>query len=96
MPITQARMLSVLDESDKLARWASELRSDILRALGSPTTDGQAKLDVIRLIVMQENAPACIQCAIERDHFRRAARRNESSARRMRAQREKENEHELD
>ncbi len=85
MPITQERMLRVLDESEELDNWARDLRRDLLAAIHSPMSD-EAKMEAISLL-LEQPVPACVQSAIERDHFRRARRRNEKSAARMRLKR---------
>ncbi len=85
MPITQERMLRVLDESEDLDNWARDLRRDLLAAIHSPMSD-EAKMEAITLL-LEAPVPACVQSAIERDHFRRTRRRNEKSAQRMRLKR---------
>lgn len=87
MPITQERMLQVLEEASRLEDWSTALRNDIRGVLASPMSH-EAKLEALVAILDISNPPACTQLAIERDHFRRARRRNEKSARRMRLVRE--------
>ena len=88
MPITQARMLKVLDEASALSAWAEELRADLELILCSDLSDNSA-LGAINAR-LKYGPPACVQCAIERDHFRRARRRNDSSAKRMRTKRQQQ------
>lgn len=86
MPITQQRMLSVLEEASRLEDWGNMLRADIRNVLDSPMSE-VAKLEALVAMLDISNPPACTQLAIERDHFRRARRRNEKSAKRMQLKR---------
>ncbi len=82
MPITQSRMLKVLEENERLDAWTRSLHGDLLGVLYSPL-DSAGKLEAISDLLLA-SPPACVQCAIERDHFRRAAGRNSRQAARMR------------
>lgn len=88
MPITQNRMLNILDELDRLKRWTDVLRADLIAILHSPMS-GEAKLEAVSAL-LEQPIPACVQSAIEQDHFRRTKRRNEKSARRMQLKRQGE------
>ena len=79
-------MLQVLEEATRLEDWSAMLRNDIRRALESPMSS-EAKLEALSAMLDISAPPACTQLAIERDHFRRAKRRNEKSARRMQLKR---------
>lgn len=87
MPITQERMLQVLEEASRLEDWTQNLRNDIRGILDS-VMSSEAKLEALAAMLDISNPPSCIQLAIERDHFRRSRRRNEKSARRMRLARQ--------
>jgi hypothetical protein len=89
MPITQQRMLSVLDEATRLAAWYAELHASLQRILLARDLHAHAKLDTIA-VLLESEPPACVQCALEREHFRKARKRNEKSALRMAKQREQE------
>lgn len=87
MPITQERMLQVLEEASRLEDWTNALRHDVRGILDS-VMSSDAKLEALAAILDISHPPACTQLAIERDHFRRARQRNIKSARRMRLARE--------
>ncbi len=99
MPITQDRMLEVLRENEQLAAWIRSFRDDLLGIISTPMGD-EAKLVAIANALLTVQPPLCLQCAIERDHFRRAQKRNLKQAARMRRVRlaipRKGDQHELD
>lgn len=86
MPITQLRMLQVLEEASRLEDWAGILRNDIRNVLDS-VMSSEAKIEALAAILDISHPPACLQLAIERDHFRRTKRKNEKNARRMQLKR---------
>ena len=90
MPITQQRMLDVLHESERLAGWLAQLKDDADLVMSGPFPT-ETKIALLMEVLLRE-PPACVQTAIERDHFRRAAQRNVKSAKRMRSVRNKFNE----
>lgn len=75
-------MLNVLDEAQSVVDWANELNLALNRALVDNPGDW-TKLVTIRDILAKSVPPACVHCAIERDHFRRSQKRNEKNAIRM-------------
>lgn len=85
MPITQERMLNILREAGDLESWANELRADLQGIIAAPMSE-EAKIEALAAM-LEVKPPACVQCAVERAHFRKAQRRNEKSAARMRYKR---------
>jgi len=88
MPITQQRMIDVMDEATGVVKWATALREDIESLLRSSMAP-ESKLEALDALVAISPAPSCVKIAIERDHFRRTQRRNERSAERMRLKRQR-------
>ena len=89
MPITQQRMLSVLDEATRLAAWYAELHASLQRILLARDLQASTKLDTIA-VLLESEPPPCVQCTLEREHFRKARRRNEKSALRMARERQRQ------
>ena len=86
MPISQSRILEVLEETSALQRWAQQLRSDLLGTLDAPISL-EARQEALRALLEISPVPACVRCSIEQDHFRRVRRRNEKSRLRMQRKR---------
>jgi hypothetical protein len=87
VPITQQRMIDIVEESERMYRWAAMLHNDMLTVLKARDLAAEAKVEALYALIATSPAPACVKCAVERDHFRRSQRRNARSAERMRAKR---------
>jgi hypothetical protein len=85
MPITQERMLAVLDEAQECAEQFRTFRRNIRSALDSGMREGA--LAAISVACQMAIVPAMTQCAIERAHFSRSQRANSRNAARMRRKR---------
>ena len=79
MPITQERMLALLDEAEQARRAYDGLISDLGRALADP----DVCFVMIELVV--KNAPTLVmpRAAIERAHFTRVRAKNVRNANNM-------------
>lgn len=87
MPLTQERMLAVLDEAEQFIVANKVLVGDIREVLHSANLSQTQKLEVIAgLIAMQMPQPFNI--VIERRHFNRYGRHNERMKEKMNAKRQ--------
>jgi hypothetical protein len=86
MPITQARMIAVLDEAN-VARTALRDLRDAVREIISSAPSAIAAVTQINALLAATRVPPCSAIDIERAHFSRVAKRNVSNARYMRQQR---------
>jgi hypothetical protein len=82
MPITQERMLAVLDEARSCEEAFRAFRDNVRSALSAP--NAATALAVIRVASEMTIVPAMTQCAVERSHFQRTQRGNARNAARMR------------
>ena len=80
MPITQERMIEVLDEAEALRTMLLELRRSVLDALN---------IEAARYIINASPIPLCPALVAERNHFARSRARNEKNAQAMTAKRRK-------
>ena len=98
MPITQTRMQDVLAECQMLVAHIESLRADA-ETIDSSNLDLLTK-HVLVMKLFYNPRPSAPHSEQERQHFSRAQKRNEQSARRMRELRaklqQKENENGLD
>ena len=88
MPLTQARLLAVIDESLSAHSAHIALRRDLYAALASNVPD-RHKLDVIADLLDRTYAPIfLVRAHAERAHILRTRERNQRAAQRMRRTRE--------
>jgi hypothetical protein len=88
VPITQARMLALLDEAEAQREGVYELR-DTIREIIVRAPTAIAAVTQINTLLAVTTLPRCPAMLAERAHFSRVAKRNVSNARYMRQQRSK-------
>jgi hypothetical protein len=82
VPLTQARMIAVLDEAHNALVAHQQLRADLYAALESNVPDGR-KLELV-VALLDRDGLALPLCERERAHFAEHVQRNRRSAARMR------------
>ena len=88
MPITQARMIALLDEADAM-RTAFHDTRDTIKEIIYSAPSAIAAVTQINAYIAEARVPSVSATRAERAHFSRVARRNASNARYMRQQRSK-------
>jgi hypothetical protein len=88
VPITQTRMERVLAESSALVAHIEQLRSDA-ENIAASDLDAAHKVKLL-LNLLHEPRPTTAHTEREYEHFQRATKRNEQSAKRMRDLRAKQ------
>jgi hypothetical protein len=85
MPLTQDRMITVLDEVDTLRRAFVAFKRDVESALLAE--DPRLALAAVRVCAEHATVPGLEACAAERAHFARRRAANERNARNQRERR---------
>lgn len=85
MPITQKRMLAVLDESEAAHEALVDVRKTIEDVLAR--NEAQAAASAIKLFLQTTLVPSIEATKSEREHFKRAEKRNERNAEYMKNKR---------
>ena len=89
MPITQQRMLAVVNEALDARQWATELIADA-RALLASEHPHSVKLHMLDYLFSTALVPPLPHAQREREHFAKTQRRNAQAAKRMRQARRAE------
>lgn len=79
MPITQDRMIAVLNEAHSAREALRNMKSEIQRIMDH-TDNAQVTLAAIRLVLETTNLPEMPRTLIETAHFDRARKSNERNA----------------
>lgn len=83
MPLTQTRMIAVLDDARAISTTLDALRDDVRGVLGQGSTSAELKLRAISALVDAHCVPSTPALVIERNHFARCARSNSKNAEKM-------------
>lgn len=92
MPITQSRMLALLDEYERLRTHYAHTLSDLRVLARTSELTPQMKLMALSDLADELALPSAPTYWRERTHFERARARNERSAQRMRQVRQRKGE----
>ena len=80
MPLTQDRMIEVLEEAQEAREYALSLHDNIGRIL--EIENSFMALAALRELYDHLAVPSMTRCVVEREHFAKRARANEANARR--------------
>jgi hypothetical protein len=88
MPITQDRVITLINEALALRRVHLALREEIMTALAAHRADSQQAVALIESALLWHQTPHCENIIAESVHFHQRRKENERNRNRMRRHRE--------